>query len=371
MTLPAVLLRLALPALLWAAPPLAAQDAAAGDPFDPQFELDDVAPAAWQPFVDLRLRGDHVQGLPGGRDDLDRLRARTRAGTRFVAGGRWSAAVAVEAALGTDANADNRINNDVEASDDINLDQAWVAFQATPALRLQAGRAPLPMQLSPMLWDADLRPTGVALALDGARGLTDRWQLQAGWFAPDPLDAGGARVGIVQAAWHWNEGAAWGGGALLTQLRFESIDTLARAGLGRGNAVAGGRYATAYEPLDLQLYLRRRDERWPLLFNLDMVRNTAADSERDGLRASAIVGDRTRAGGWEFGWAWERIQRDAVLAAVNDDDWWFHSRMRGHMPWLGYGLDPTWSLRLAAFVETRDAPRERTRRLLLDVEARW
>lgn len=354
-------------AVLAAASPVLAQD----DAFDPDFEIDDAEAVSWQPFFDLRLRADHVQGLPGGRDDLDRLRARGRAGARFVGSERWSAGFAVEAALGTDANHDNIINNDVEASDDINLDQAWVAFQATPVLRLQAGRAPLPMQLSPLLWDADLRSTGIALALGGTRGLSDRWQLQAGWFAPDPLDVGGARVGIVQAAWHWNEGAAWGGGALLTQLRFESIDTLARAGLGRGNGVVDGRYVSDYEPLDLQLYLRRRDDTWPLLFNLDLVRNPGADGERDGIRASVVAGDRRRAGGWEFGWAFERIQRDAVLAAVTEDDWWFHSRLRGHMPWLGYGLDDTWSLRLAGFSEIRDAPREHTRRVLLDVEARW
>lgn len=353
--------------VLACAAPALAQD----DPFDPQAGFDAAPASAWQPFGDMRLRADRVRGLPGGRDDLERLRARGRAGLRIDGEGRWSAGVALEAALGTDANGDNIINNDIEASDDINLDQAWLAYEASDHARLQIGKAPLPMLLSPMLWDADLRPTGVAASFGGTRGLTDRWQVQAGWFAPDPLDAGGARVAIVQGAWHWNEGAAWGGGALLTWLRFDAIDTLARAGLGRGNRLAGGAYAEDYEPLDLQLYLRRRDDTWPLLFTLDLVHNPGADTRRHGARASATIGDRRLPGGWEAGWAWERIQRDAVLAAVNDDDWWFHSGMRGHMPWIGYGLDGTWSLRLAGFREVRDAPRETTTRLLLDVEARW
>ena len=88
-----------------------------------------------------------------------------------------------------------------------------------------------------------------------------------------------------------------------------------------------------------------------------------------------MLGDRFQ-GGWEFGWAWERIQRDAVLAAVTADDWWFHTASRGHMPWLGYGfrttwLGASWSMRLAGFFETRDGLDERTRRVLLDLEARW
>ena len=348
--------------------PALAQDT---DPFDPAFQIEEEMPASWRPFFDLHLRGDHVSGLPNNREDLERARLRGRAGTQFIGSERWSAGFAVEGALGTDANRDNLRNNDVEQSDDINLDQAWVAFRATESLRLQAGKAPLPMQFSPLLWDADLRPVGISLDLGGSRGLTDRWQIGAGWFAPDPLDHGGARVAIVQAGWHWNEGAEWGGGVLLSHLRFSAIDTLARAGLGRGNLIAGGRYVNDYRPIDLQLYLRRNDEHWPMLFGLDLARNPGADTRRDGIRASAIFGDRRRAGGWEFGWAWQRIQRDAVLAAVNEDDWWFHARARGHMPWLGYGIDETWSLRLAGFRETLDDSHERTTRVLLDLDARW
>ncbi|HMS81591.1 MAG TPA: hypothetical protein PKC20_19120, partial [Burkholderiaceae bacterium] len=51
----------------------------------------------------------------------------SRTATRSVGapGERWSAGIAVEGALGTDANRDNLRNNDVETSDDVNLDQAW------------------------------------------------------------------------------------------------------------------------------------------------------------------------------------------------------------------------------------------------------
>ena len=67
----------------------------------------------------------------------------------------------------------------------------------------------------------------------------------------------------------------------------------------------------------------------------------------------------------------QRIQRDAVMAAFNDDDWWFHSAARGYSLWLAYGIDSHWQLRLSGFIETRDGLDEATDRLLLDVEARW
>jgi len=104
---------------------------------------------------------------------------------------------------------------------------------------------------------------------------------------------------------------------------------------------------------------------------LDLLRNVGADNLRDGARGSIVLGDRLQPHGWEFGLAAQRIQRDAAMAAFNSDDWWFHSFAHGVMPWVGYGFDATWSLRVAGFHEQRDGATVHTDRLLLDVNARW
>ena len=44
----------------------------------------------------------------------------------------------------------------------------------------------------------------------------------------------------------------------------------------------------------------------------------------------------------------QRIQRDAVLAAFNSDEWWFHSAMHGQLAWIGCG-SYDWNLRLSGF----------------------
>jgi hypothetical protein len=41
------------------------------------------------------------------------------------------------------------------------------------------------------------------------------------------------------------------------------------------------------------------------------------------------------------------------------------------MPWVGYGFTEHWSVRLAGFDERRDLIAEPTKRVLLDLEARW
>jgi hypothetical protein len=346
--------------------PLQAQDAD-----EVSFEIEDEAPRAWQPLGELLLRGDRVTGLPGGREDLERIDARARAGLRWQGTSRFSAGFAIEAAIGSDANDDNLINNDIEKSDDVGIDQAWLQFGLGERAAITLGKTPMPLTLSPLLWDDDLRPLGLGARASGAIGEFDRWQLDAGLFEPDPLDRREARVAAVQLGWHWREGAPTSAGVLLGYLDFDDTDALARFGLGRGNSLVAGRYRYDYRLLDAQFYLRRQLGERRLEARLDLVRNLDAETDDRGTRASLVLGDRFQPRSWEFGWSWQRIERDSVFAAVNSDDWWFHTAARGHMPWIGYGVGPTWSVRLAAFFETRDGLDERTERLLLDLEARW
>jgi hypothetical protein len=348
---------------------------------EPDFEAadDPAAPreAAWRPFGEVLLRGDRVSGLPGGRADLERVRSRARLGLLWNAETRtgWSAGVALEAAIGTGANKNSLINNDVEDVDGFGLDQAWLrfGFGVDGAHELRFGKAPLPLTLSPLLWDDDLRPVGAGLRFSGRSGDFDRWQFDLGGFAPDPLDETGARMVAAQLGWHWREGAPTAGGVLVALLDFSRLDEFARAGLGRGNSQVAGTYRDEFRLLDAQGYLRHRlGDKW-LELRLDLARNLDAADQDQAARASLVYGDRfdPQQPGWEFGWAWQRQQRNAVLAAVSADDWWFHTAARGHMPWLGYGFNAIWSLRLAAFFETRDGLDENTDRWLLDLEARW
>lgn len=338
--------------------------------FEPDFEGEQLEASAWRPLGELLLRADRVTGLPGGRDDLERIRARARVGAVWQRDA-LAFGIAVEAGQGSDANRDNLANNDVEQSDRVGLDQAWLRWQASEAASLQLGKFPLPLELSPLLWDDDLRPVGASLRASGSVGDFDRWQMDLGAFEPDPLGERGPRLLAVQLGWHLREGAALSGGVQAAYLDYDDLDAFARAGLGRGNSLQAQRYRDDFRLLDLQFYLRARAFDKPLEARVDLVRNLAATRDDRGTRASLVLGDRFAEPGWELGWAWQRIQRDAVLAGVNADDWWFHTAARGHMPWIGYGFDATWSLRLAAFRETRDGLDERTDRVLVDVEARW
>ena len=326
---------------------------------------------AWTFFGDLWAGYDHVSGLPGGRDDLSRGRARLRLGAAWNLAPTWEAVGALRVTQGTDANKDNRRNNDNERSDSIGLDQLLVRWRPGENTSVTIGKAPMPLELSPLVWDQDLRPAGVAVDHSIAIGEFDRLQFVGGYFAGQHLYGDESRIGALQVAWRWHEGAPLRAGALLSYLDFSDLDELTRQGLARTNSIAAGRLLNGYRLLDLQLVGHAQAGSWPIDARLDAVRNLDADASRNGARASLSAGDRFQPQSFEFGYAYQRIQRDAVMAAFNSDDWWFHSATRGHLVWIGYGIDATWNLRLAGFHEIRDGLDRYTNRVRLDIAAHW
>ena len=359
---------------LWLAPFLLAAGAAAAQDSILAGSADADQPAQrWSWFGDFLARYEHTDGLPNNRDALHRTRGRVRAGFEFAAMPTLDFGAAIELAQGSDDNRDNRINNDNERSDAAGIDRLYLRWRPGERTQVLVGKAPLPLELSPLTWDADLRPAGASVAQQFAVGDFDRVDLVAGVFRGQHLYDDDSRIAAAQAAWRWRDGAPTGASVLLTYLDFSHLEQLTAQGLSRTNRRIAGtnRLVSDYRLVDLQLVGRTSVGTWPLEARLDLVRNLGADDQRDGARFSLVLGDRRRAGGWEFGYSNQRIQRDAVMAAFNEDDWWFHSFTHGYMPWVGYGIDDNWSLRVAGFRELRDGLREHTKRLLVDLESRW
>src|SRR5262249_39739602 len=148
---------------------------------------------------------------------------------------------------------------------------------------------------------------------------------------------------------------------------FGDLGELTREGLARTNSIAGGNLVNDYRLGDLQFIGHVETAGWPVEGRLDVVNNFGADDANQGARGSIAIGDSTKPRGWEFGLAAQRIQRDAVMAAFNSDNWWFHSAVRGQMLWAAYGLDATWILKLSGFHERRDGLTEYTDRVTLEL----
>lgn len=356
------LLRASSLALALLSGPLFAQEDTGGDP----------AAAAIDWYGDLRLRAERTVDIPNRSDDIERLRSALRAGGRYTTASGWEFAAAVKLAVGSDDNDDNRRNNDNEESDGAGFDEWYAAYAPGDGNSLfRVGKARMPLVLSPLTWDRDLRPVGASF--EYSRGVRDFDALHftAGYFAGDHLYGDESRIGALQIGYGWMEGAETGFSSFLGYLDFSELDVLAREGLGRTNRRFAGQYVSDYRLLDLQFIGRTQLFEAPLVARLDLVRNLGADDLRDGARFSLIWGSADELGGLELGYSIQRAQRDAVLAAFAEDDWWFHSFARGYMPWVAYGINQTWTVQASGFFERRDGVDEYTERLLLDLRSRW
>lgn len=330
----------------------------------------DAVPA-WTWFGEGLLRAENVDGIPRADDTFDRAWARVRFGAQFDPSPQWHLAIAGKVSKANNANDQDRRDNRNERSNAIGLDRLLLRWQATESAALTLGKSELPLDLTPLIWDRDLRPAGLSADMSAGVGEFDRIAFVGGYFAGSHLYGDDSRIAAAQAAYHWREGAPLSASALVAYIDFSDLRQASLQGLTRTNRRIGTTLVSDYRLVDLQLVGRARAGAWPLELRLDFVRNLGADDLRDGARASLVLGDMRQPRSWEFGFAVERIQRDAVMAAFNSDDWWFHSNMRGVMPWIGYGFDSTWSVRLAGFRERRDGVSVHTRRVMLDLNARF
>jgi len=327
-----------------------------------------AAGRTFSPLGDLRVRGDFVRALPSGRDDLDRARSFLRFGLAATPHRAVELGVAFEAALGSDDNADNARNNDNEPSDDFNLDLAYVRWQPLSRATLWAGRHALPLQLTPLVWDDDLRPVGATVGLRRPWRQFDTWSFAAGGFEVRSLSEDDwTQLLTAQAGYSWQDGGPQGADVRAAFLHWSSIDDLVVDGLSRTNAIRNGRFVADFDLGDLALAWRLRPAGVACRLDGEIVENFGADTESAAWRAAVTLGDLWLPGHFEVRYAFHRIERDAVLAAFNSDDWWFHSRFRGHRAGIAVAAGHGLTLGVSGSAERRDDLSTWTKRLLLDL----
>jgi len=136
-------------------------------------------------FGDIRLRyayqggqtddnsplGAHVNGIAGHDDwqERERERYRIRLGLRGTLLDDWFFGIRLE--TGTSSRSTNVTFGDdngggtgpfAKVSDSINVGQAYLGYRGFKDITLTAGRMPNPLVVTPMVWDPDINPEGLA-----------------------------------------------------------------------------------------------------------------------------------------------------------------------------------------------------------------
>ena len=328
------------------------------------------------PYADLRWRMDQVRDRPGASGDLGLGRITGRGGLAYAPpAGRFRAEAGARVTFGSDAPGDPWAPVLNESADTLALDRLAIRVTSrSGALALAAGKQRSPLKLTEMTWDDDLRPVGISAIARRDLSAATTGRLALAYFTRARFDLDDARMAVAQLSAALHEDASAGADLALAWLHVQGPDDLGRDLLQRQNdAVAtpqGLAYAADFDLLDVQFGARGAAGRVPFSLRLDVARNTALESERDGIRVRAALGGAGVPAGVEAGYVFQWIEREALAGAFNSDDWWFHSRMRGHQVWLRAARGEWLELRLAGFHERRDDLTTVTRRLTAQITAR-
>jgi len=217
-------------------------------------------------------------------------------------------------------------------SRDARIDLAFGKVKLGPVVA-QGGRFVMPIPLTEMIWDRDLRPQGGAAGIElGGQGSTTH-------FALTGIYAKGSHV-------FEDESVMYGGAAELTlaagassslqlvgsYLKFDHLDKLTSI-IRRQNTRLDGLIVNPYGVVDGVLRISTTGQ-VPVTLVADYCWNTAIDTNNRGLWLAAILGSLgvTPA---RLEYTYARVDRDATVAAFGADDFYWVTGWEGHRGDIG------------------------------------
>lgn len=224
-------------------------------------------------------------------------------------------------------------------SNEARVDLAYIDVQPSDWLRIEAGRFPMPVGYSEMIWDHDLRPQGGALTLTP---VSDAGALEGlsliGLFAKGSHvfeDESEMLTGAVEAT--FSTGVVSSivlTGSYTTWRKLETLEPF----LWRQNRRAGPGGPPA-GPFDVVDGVLRFHYFGGLPFSLlaDVSLNTAVDDENLGIWLGAAAGG-FGSGPWGAEYTYARVDRDATVAAFGADDYLWVTGWEGHRGQLDFKL---------------------------------
>jgi hypothetical protein len=238
----------------------------------------------------------------------------------------------------------------------IRLDLAYLGLNLSSAMKLRAGRMPMPMRLTEMIWDKDLRIQGgsaVWTVHQGSTGeptarITGIYSRGSHVFV-DSLEEKGSSLG---------DGVTLKGGSLDlgfgsskridvsgSYLIFDKLESLERK-IRRQNTRVGGVLTREYQVIDVALRLRTETP-FPIQIVADGARNRKAPDQRDGFWAALVLGSLqdTRFRG-EYVYA--KMDRDVTVAAYAGDDFFWGTGWLGHRAEVAFSQSPKSSFHIIA-----------------------
>jgi hypothetical protein len=321
-----------------------------------QFKLDALARQEW-------TRDIFVTSASTTNEDRQRLQARPALEARF---GRVRLGVGAELNYSRDKNYETAtgaipgIIRDNYKSRDARVDLAFADYEGS-WLRAQAGRFEMPVGLTEMIWDKDLRPQGAAVTL----GVKDRGNVkQAGitglWARGSHVfDDGDATMTLISANAVFRTGETGTFELIGSFVDFSELAGM-QVSIRRQNTRVGGQIVLDYDVVDFVARFRQSGH-VPIQLVAEYGWNTAVDDNNKGLWLAAVLGS-LQSGLGRLEYTYAKVDKDATLAAYGADDFFWVTGWKGHRAEVGFKLLTRLSAHVSGhFVQFKDAPRPEER----------
>jgi hypothetical protein len=235
------------------------------------------------------------------------------------------------------------LQRDNFSSRDARLDLAFARIEPGSWLRLEGGRFFLPLNLTEMLWDSDIRPQGAMARLAADFGVATRLTA-TGLFSRGGhvFDDDGVTTLIGSATY---EGGSFDlTGSIVSFRDLDELDPSLIRQNSRG--ASGGFLYDSYDVVDVVLRLFY-DGSVNAQIVADYAWNTAADDENRGFWGRLRLGSMELARGIaEYTYA--NVDRDVTLAAYATDDFIWSTGWEGHRGELAFKTSERTALHFTA-----------------------
>jgi hypothetical protein len=214
-------------------------------------------------------------------------------------------------------------------SRDARLDLYYGKLNAGP-LVVEGGRFVMPLLLTGMIWDRDLRPQGGAASVELGEGsrlaLRGIYATHSHVFEDKSTMFGGSLELTLQGGPNGSFVVAG------SYLEFRDLDTLEPA-IVRQNTSVGGLLLDDYRVADAQARIVSAGQ-MPVELVADYCWNTAISENNKGLWLSATLG-RLGISRAQLEYTYAKIDRNATVGAFNTDDFYWATGWEGHRIDLG------------------------------------
>jgi hypothetical protein len=246
------------------------------------------------------------------------------------------------------------------------LDLASIGLNLTTKIRAEVGRIAMPMRLTEMIWDRDLR----------VQGVTADWVVHQGQAVEPIVRLSGvySRGSHVFGDSEEIDGSSVGKGTTLSAgaidlgfgtnrrveftaayLKFDHLEHLERMIRRQNTRVAGGPPVREFEVMDLVVRLRT-DAPFPMQLVLDGSRNRKAPDQRDGIWASLVLGSLKEMR-FRGEYTYAKVDKDATVAAYAADDFFWTTGWLGHRAEFAFAQNERTTVHLIGQIQQfKDAP---------------